>query len=82
MNREKIERQLKMAQQQLAAFEKTLSADKANTTQAKNAKWRHLEADLRSLKRRLLAVKGVEEREAAAQQRRAEKAAGVTAGAE
>ncbi len=41
---------------------------------SKDPKWRHLNADARQLKRRLLAVAAIEEREAAAAQRKAEKA--------
>lgn len=66
MDRERIERQLKQAQQNLAAWEKKLDGDKVAADQrARNAKWRGLDADLRSIKRRLIAIKQVEEREAA-----------------
>jgi hypothetical protein len=41
----------------------------------KNAKWRSLDADVRTLKRRLIAVGAIEDREAAAEQRKAEKTA-------
>ena len=83
MNREKIERQLKSAQQNLAIWEKKLDADKVEPAKrSRNAKWRNLDGDVRALKRRMIAVKTLEEREAAALQAKADKAAGVTAGAE
>ncbi len=76
MDRQRIERQLKLAQENLSVWEKQLDADKVEETlRRKNAKWRSLDADVRTLKRRLIAVKGIEEREAAAEQRKAEKAA-------
>jgi hypothetical protein len=76
MDRQRIERQLKLAQENLSVWERQLDADKVEATaRKKNAKWRSLDADVRSLKRRLIAVGGIEEREAAAEQRKAEKAA-------
>jgi len=76
MDRQRIERQLKLAQENLSDWEKQLDAEKVeSTSRRKNAKWRSLDADVRTLKRRLIAVKGIEEREAAAEQRKAEKAA-------
>jgi len=75
MDRERIERQLKLAQEDLAQCEKQLDADKVDpANRKKNAKWRSLEADVRMFKRRINAIKAVEEREAAAEQRKAEKA--------
>lgn len=61
MNRERIERQIKQAAQDLEACEKALGGDAAALK--KSPKWRSLDGDLRALKRRLIAVKGVEERE-------------------
>lgn len=76
MDRQRIERQLKHAQENLSVWERQLDADKVEATaRKKNAKWRSLDADVRSLKRRLIAVGGIEEREAAAEHRKAEKAA-------
>lgn len=76
MDRQRIERQLKLSQETLAQWEKQLDADKVEqSARKKNAKWRSLDADVRALKRRLIAVGEVEEREAAAEQRKAEKAA-------
>lgn len=75
MDRVRIERQLKLAQDNLSQWEKQLDADKVEeTARKKNAKWRSLDADVRALKRRLIAVQAVEDREAAAEQRKAEKA--------
>jgi len=74
MDRARIERQLKLAQENLAGWVKQLDADKVEEKARKrNAKWRSLDADVRALKRRLLSVSAVEEREAAAEQRRTEK---------
>jgi len=76
MDRQRIERQLKLAQENLSVWEKQLDAEKVEVTaRKKNAKWRALDADRRAIKRRLIAVAGIEEREAAAEQRKAEKAA-------
>ena len=80
MDRERIERQLKLAEQELAACEKQLDKQKVDAAaRAKQPKWRKADADVRAIKRRLLAVKGVEEREAAAAER---KAGGEVAAAE
>jgi len=78
MDRQRIERQLKLAQEKLTQWETRLDADKVEARQrARNPKWRSLDADVRALKRRLVALKSVEEREAAAEQRKTEKAAGA-----
>ena len=71
MDRERIERQVKLAAQNLADCEKQMDKDKVDPAQRrKSPKWRHFDADLHAVKRRLLAVKAVEEREAAALERR------------
>lgn len=71
MDRERIERQVKLAAQNLADCEKQLDKEKVAPEQRRRSpKWRHFDADLRSVKRRLLAVKGIEEREAAAIERK------------
>lgn len=71
MDRERIERQVKLAEQKRAAREKKLDGDKvAADKRGADPQWRSLDADVRSLKRRILAVKGVEAREAAALERR------------
>ena len=75
MDRERIERQLKLAAQNLADCEKQMDKDKVAPEQRRrHPKWRHFDADLRAIKRRLLAVKGVEEREAAALERKSQAA--------
>ncbi len=73
-DRSRIERQLSVSKQKLSAFESQL-ADRGVTGKAKSrdAVWRHLNANYRQLRRRLIAVEGVEAREAAALQARAEK---------
>ena len=75
MDRQRIERQLKLAQEKLELCEKNLEGAKDAKSQRKNPKWRSLNADVRALKRRLVALSEVEEREAAAVQRKAEAAA-------
>ncbi|MEP3482430.1 MAG: hypothetical protein ABJZ55_24525 [Fuerstiella sp.] len=70
MNRERIERQIKQAAQDLETCEKALGADAKALK--KSPKWRAADADLRALKRRLIAVKGVEDREKEALARKAE----------
>ena len=78
MDRERIERQLTLAEQKRAAWEKQLDSDKVASDQRKrNTKWRQLDADVRALKRRILAVKSIEEREAIALAKKAESTAGV-----
>jgi hypothetical protein len=73
-DRKRIERQLEQAKQTLATHEKQLEAQGVTGKQkSKDPKWRHLNADARQLKRRLLAVVAIEAREAAAIQRKAEK---------
>ena len=75
MDRERIERQLKLAESNLAAWTKQLDASKVAADQrGKNAKWRQLDGERRTLIRRVRAVTAVEEREAAAQERLAERA--------
>ena len=82
-DRTRIERQLTMAQQQLSACEAKLAGDGiTGKARSKNAVWRHVNADYRQLKRRLIAVAAVEAREAAAAQRKAEKANPVEEAAE
>ncbi|MCP4173386.1 MAG: hypothetical protein GY758_21730 [Fuerstiella sp.] len=82
MDRERIERQLKLAEKQQADWEQVLTNDKVEAKEwRRNVKWRHLDADTRALKRRIIAVKGIEDREAEALQRKADKVA-ATADAE
>ena len=76
MDRQRIERQLKLAQENLSQWVKQLDAERVEEkARRKDAKWRSLDADVRTLKRRLIAVGMIEEREAAAKQRKAEKTA-------
>lgn len=79
MNPERIERQLKLAESELADWVTRLDADKvAEADRRKNAKWRRLEAGVRTLKRRSIALKQLEQRESDAAARKA----GATADAE
>jgi hypothetical protein len=74
-DRSRIERQLTMAQQQMSVCEAKLAADGiTGKARNKNAVWRRVNADYRQLKRRLIAVAALEAREAAAVQRKTEKA--------
>lgn len=71
MDRERIERQIKLAEQKLAACEKQLDGDNVPAEKRRlQPKWRTLDADLRALKRRMSALKQLEEREEAALQRK------------
>ena len=64
MDRERIERQVKLAEQKRAAREKKLDGDKVAADKRRaDPKWRSLDADVRTLKRRIIAVKEVEARE-------------------
>ncbi|MFN9718372.1 MAG: hypothetical protein ACK58L_06755 [Planctomycetota bacterium] len=79
-DRTRIERQLSIAQQELSAVETRLAAaGVTGKARNKNALWRHLNADYRQLKRRLLAVAALESREADVIKRREEKAGAVEA---
>ena len=74
MDRQRIERQLKLAQEKLSQWVKQLDAQKIEEkARTRNARWRSLDADVRQLKRRLIAIGAIEEREVAAEQRKAEK---------
>lgn len=65
LKRPQLERQIKAAQEDLAAWEKALDAKGiAATARKKEPKWRHLDAKRRQLKSRLRAVAGIEAREA------------------
>lgn len=79
-DRTRIERQLSMAQQQLSALETKLATEGVTgKARNKNAVWRHLNADYRQLRRRMLAVAALEAREADVVKRREEKANAVEA---
>ncbi|MCA9058422.1 MAG: hypothetical protein KDA85_07985 [Planctomycetaceae bacterium] len=76
-DRKRIERQLEAAQQKVQAVEKQLESNGVTGKQlSRDPKWRHVKADYRQLKRRLLAVAAVEQREADAQARKAAKLSG------
>ena len=80
MNRERIERQIKLAETALATVEKQLDDAKVPADQRrKQPKWRKAEADLRAVKRRLISVNAILAREAECAER---KAAATTATAE
>ena len=73
-DRKRIERQLEVAKQNVATCEKQLeTAGVTGKARTKDTKWRHLNADYRQIKRRLLAVAAIEQREADAIARKAEK---------
>ncbi len=73
-DRNRIERQLELSKQKLSACEGRLEAAGVTGRQRnKDTKWRQLNADYRQLRRRLLAVKAIEDRESAAIQKKAEK---------
>lgn len=75
-DRSRIERQLTISKQKLSALETKLAEKNISGKKAlsRNAVWRHLNANYRQLRRRMIAVEGVEAREAAVAQARAEKA--------
>jgi IS5 family transposase len=78
-DRKRLERTLSQAEAALSAHEEVLTkGGVAEADRRKNATWRKLDATRRDVKRRLGAVAGVEAREAAALQRKAEMAAEVT----
>lgn len=73
-DRNRIERQLELAKQNVAAVEKKLeSAGVTGKQRSRDPQWRHVNADYRQLRRRLLAVAAIEARESAAITRKAEK---------
>ena len=76
MDRVRIERQLKQAENNLSLCVKQLDAAKVPAEQrAKNTKWRQLDGQRRTLVRRMLAVKSIEDREEAVKNRHEESAA-------
>ncbi|MFN9975107.1 MAG: hypothetical protein ACK58T_34975 [Phycisphaerae bacterium] len=79
-DRNRIERQLEVAKQGVSGREKQLEAAGITGKQrAKDPVWRHLNADYRQLRRRLMAVAAIDERESAAAQKKAEKQNAETA---
>jgi hypothetical protein len=82
-DRKRLERTLSLAEKAQSTFEEKLTASGvADKARKKNTTWRHLDASRREVKRRLLAVALVEQREVVALQRKADKDAGVEAAAE
>ncbi len=72
LKRSQLEKQIAHAQEDLAAWEKTLDGRGVDAgARKKEPKWRHLDANLRQLKTRLYAVKAVEEREKTCAERKA-----------
>lgn len=66
LTRSQLERQISAAQEDLAAWEKTLDGRGiAADARRKEPKWRKLDATCRQLKTRLCAVAEIEEREKA-----------------
>lgn len=66
-----LERQLKLAEEDLALFEKRLDADGVESAKRRrNTKWRELSANLTQLRKRLSAVAKVEANDAAVAQRK------------
>ena len=78
LTRAKLERQLEAANADLATHAKTLQAQGLTEADCKrNAKWRELNAGIRTVRRRLAAVAGVEANNAAVEAHKAERSAGV-----
>lgn len=80
LSRSTLERQLQAANADLATFAKTLQEKGYTEAQFKrNTKWRSLNAEIRTVRRRLAAVAGTEANNAAVEQHKAERAAAATA---
>lgn len=78
LTRSKLERQLEAANADLAAHAKTLQAQGLTEADVKrNSKWRSLNADIRTVRRRLAAVASVEANNAAVEQHKSERLAGT-----
>ena len=78
LSRTTLERQLQAANADLATFAKSLQEKGLTEAQYKrNTKWRLLNANIRTVRRRLAAVAGVEANNAAVEQHKSEKAAAV-----
>lgn len=72
LKRSQLERQIAIAEEALAAWEKKLDErGVAADARKKEPKWRHLNGDRRQLVTRLHAVKAVEQREQEAAERKA-----------
>lgn len=80
LSRATLERQLEAANADLAAFGKTLQAKgTAESDFKKNTRWRALNAEIRTVRRRLAAVATTEANNAAVEQHKAERMAGANA---
>ena len=80
LSRATLERQLQAANADLADFAKSLQADGLNEADYKrNTKWRKLNADIRTVRRRLAAVAGTEANNAAVEQHKADRLTGTSA---
>ena len=75
LSRTTLERQLETANADLAAFAKSLQVKGLTEAEFKrNTKWRALNADIRTVRRRLAAVAETEANNAAVAQKKAERA--------
>ncbi len=80
LSRGTLERQLQAANADLAAFAKALQEKGLTEAQFKrNTKWRALNADIRTVRRRLAAVAGTEANNAAVEQHKADRLAAANA---
>ena len=80
LSRTTLERQLQAANADLAAYAKILQGQGLTEAAFKrNTKWRALNADIRTVRRRLAAVAGTEANNAAVEQHKAERLAAVNA---
>jgi hypothetical protein len=80
LSRNTLERQLQTANAELATFAKSLQEKGLTEVQFKrNALWRSLNANIRTVRRRLAAVAQTEANNAAVVQRKSEKLAAVEA---
>jgi len=81
LSRSTLERQLEAANADLATFAKSLQEKGLGESEfKKNTKWRSLNANIRTVRRRLAAVAVTEANTAAVAQRKTEKLATVEAG--
>lgn len=80
LSRATLERQLQAANADLAAYGKTLQTKGLSEADLKkNTKWRSLNAEIRTIRRRLAAVASTEANNAAVEQHKAERLAGANA---
>jgi hypothetical protein len=80
LSRTTLERQLQAANADLAAYAKTLQTQGLTEADFKrNTKWRALNADIRTARRRLAAVTATEANNAAVEQHKADRMAGANA---